>query len=96
MTQFFIFYFFNNLPNPIPALYWVQIGEFDLAHEAAPVVDERLLEKVNLATKLPTAKVGFHTGNWQGHRSCKEVGIPRESQGIGLERDRNSSYITSP
>jgi len=27
-----------------------------------PIVDEQLLVKVNLATKLPTAKVGFHAG----------------------------------
>jgi len=62
ITQFFIFLFyaFNNLPNPFPALFWVQIGEFDLVHEATPVVNERLLEEVNLETKLPTAKVGFH------------------------------------
>ena len=40
----------------------MQIGEFDSIHEATPVVHERLLEEVNLATKLPTAKVSFHTG----------------------------------
>ena len=55
-------FFLNNLPNPFPTLFWVQIGEFDLVHEATPIVDERLLEEVNLATKLPTAKVDFHTG----------------------------------
>ena len=40
----------------------MQIGEFDLAHEPTPVVDERLLEEVNLATQLPLAKGGSHTG----------------------------------
>ena len=40
----------------------MQIGEFDLVQEAMPIVDEQLLVKVNLATKLPTAKVGFHAG----------------------------------
>ena len=40
----------------------MQIGEFDLVREATPTVDERLLEEVNLMTKLPIAKVGFHTG----------------------------------
>ena len=40
----------------------MQIGEFDLVHEHTPVVDERLLKEVNLATRLPTAKVGSHTG----------------------------------
>jgi len=50
------------LPNLFPALFWVQIGEFDLVHKATPVVDKRLLEEVNLATKLPTAKGGFHAG----------------------------------
>ena len=40
----------------------MQIGEFDLVHEPTPVVDERLLEEVNLATQLPTAKGGSHTG----------------------------------
>jgi len=40
----------------------MQIGEFDLVHEPTPVMDERLLEEVNLATKLPTTKVGLHAG----------------------------------
>ena len=40
----------------------MQIGEFDLVHEATPVVDERLHEEVNLVTKLPTAKVSFYVG----------------------------------
>ena len=40
----------------------MQIGEFDLVHEAMPVVDERLLEEVNLTTQLPTAKVDFYAG----------------------------------
>jgi len=53
---------FYNLPNLFPALFWMQIGEFDLVHEPSPVVDERLLEEVNLMTKLPTVRVGFHTG----------------------------------
>jgi len=38
----------------------MQIGELDLVHEPTPVVDERLLEEVNLATQLPTAKVGLY------------------------------------
>ena len=40
----------------------MQIGEFDLVHEPTPVVDERLLEEVNLATQLPLANGGSHTG----------------------------------
>ena len=40
----------------------MQIGEFDLVHEAMPVVDERLLEEVNLVTQLPIPKVDFYTG----------------------------------
>ena len=40
----------------------MQIGEFDLVYEPTPIVDERLLEEVNLATQLPMAKGGSHTG----------------------------------
>ena len=40
----------------------MQIGEFDLVHEHMPVMDERLLEEVNLATQLPTVKGGSRTG----------------------------------
>ena len=53
---------FYNLPNLFPTLFWMQIGEFDLVHEHTPVVDERLLEEVDLATQLPTAKGGSRTG----------------------------------
>jgi len=48
------------LPNLLPALFWLQIGEFDLLQEATPIVNERLVEEINLAAKLPTVKVGFH------------------------------------
>ena len=48
------------MPNLFLTLFWVQVGEFDLVQEATPVVDERLLDEVNLVTKLPTANVGFH------------------------------------
>ena len=44
----------------MPALFWLQIGEFDLLQEATPIVNERLVEEINLAAKLPTVKVGFH------------------------------------
>jgi len=52
---------FYNLSNLFPTLCWMRIGEFGLVHEPRLAMDERLLEEVNLSTKLPTAKVGFHT-----------------------------------
>jgi len=40
----------------------MQIGQFDLVHEATPIVNKRLLEEVNLTTELPIAKISFYAG----------------------------------
>ena len=76
-------FFFYNLPNPFLASFWVEIGEFDLVHEATPVVDERLLTEVNLATKLLTAKVGFHAG--KDIEVVKKLTSPKGARGSVLK-----------
>jgi len=76
-------FFINNLPNLFPALFWVHISEFGLVHEATPVVDERLLTEVNLATKLPTAKVGFHAG--KDIEVVKKLTSPKGAKGSVLK-----------
>lgn len=40
----------------------MQIGEFDLVHEATPIIDEQLLEEVNLTAKLSTTKAILNGG----------------------------------
>jgi len=61
----------------------MQIGEFDFVHEPTPVVDERLLEEVNLTTKLPTTKVGFHAG--KDIKVAKKLASPEGAGGLVLK-----------
>jgi len=44
---------FRNLPSPF---VFIQIGEFDLAQEATPIVDEQLLKDVSRAAKSSAPK----------------------------------------
>ena len=76
-------FFINNLPNLFPTLFWVHISEFGLVHEATPVVDEWLPEEVNLATKLPTSKVGFHAG--KDIKVVKKLASPKGAGGSILK-----------
>jgi len=57
-------------------------------------VDERLLEEVNLGTKLPTAKVSFHTD--KDVKVVKKLASLEKAGGIGFERNRDPSHITGP
>ena len=55
-------------------------------------MDERLPEEVNLSTKLPTAKVGFHTG-----KGVEDVKKLASSEGVGESiLKRTETFPTSP
>ena len=57
----------------------MQIGEFELVQEATPIVDERLLEEVNLAAKLPDNKVGVHAS--KDIKVVKKLASPKGAGG---------------
>jgi len=46
-------------------------------------VDERLLEEVSLATKLPIANVGFHAG--KDIQVIKKLASPKGARGSALK-----------
>ena len=67
----------------------MQISPFDLVQKSTPVIDEQLLEEVNLAAKLSTAKVGLHSS--KDIEVIKRLASP---EGVGGSVSKGSSSPT--